>query len=54
MEDKINKYNNNPDYDAGYEDGYASAIKMVIDIADEMKYTGYNLETLEELMQRIV
>jgi hypothetical protein len=49
-----NKFNNNPDYDAGYEDAWASAIKMVLDIADEMKYTGYHLDTLEELMQRIV
>jgi hypothetical protein len=34
--------------------GWEEAIEYVIDIADEMKYTGYNLETLEELSQRIV
>jgi hypothetical protein len=54
MEDKINKYNNNPDYDAGYEegwdnagkanynrgydDGYAFAIQEVLDILKQMGY----------------
>lgn len=37
-----------------YMQGWSRAINQVIDIADEMKYTGYNVDTLEELMQRIV
>ena len=55
MEDKINKYNNNPDYDAGYEEGWQKAIEYVIDISKQMRYNNpYITPTLEELEQRIV
>jgi hypothetical protein len=57
MEDKINKYNNNPDYDAGYEEGWQNAIAYVLDISKQMRYNdnlSWNNETLEELEQRIV
>jgi hypothetical protein len=61
MEDRINKYNNNPDYDAGYEQawdvGWQSAIEYVLDISKQMRYNdnlSWNNETLEELEQRIV
>lgn len=56
MEDKINKYNNNPDYDAGYEEGWQNAINYVIDISKDMKYNRayYDTKTLDELEQRIV
>jgi hypothetical protein len=57
MEDKINKYNNNPDYDAGYEEGWTNAINNVLDISQQMRYNdnlSWNNETLEELEQRIV
>lgn len=55
MEDKINKYNNNPDYDAGYEEGWQNAIAYVLDISQQMRYTDrFKGPTLEELEQRIV
>jgi hypothetical protein len=55
MEDKINKYNNNPDYDAGYQEGWENAINYVLDISQHMRYTNpYIGPTLEELEQRIV
>ena len=57
MEDKINKYNNNPDYDAGYQEGWENAINNVLDISQQMRYNdnlSWNNETLEELEQRIV
>jgi hypothetical protein len=57
MEDKINKYNNNPDYDAGYEEGWQNAIANVLDISQQMRYNdnlSWHNETLEELEQRIV
>ena len=57
MENKINKYNNNPDYDAGYEEGWTNAINNVLDISQQMRYNdnlSWNNETLEELEQRIV
>jgi hypothetical protein len=57
MEDRINKYNNNPDYDAGYEEGWQNAIANVLDISQQMRYNdnlSWNNETLEELEQRIV
>ena len=61
MEDKINKYNNNPDYDAGYEEawnvGWQCAIEYVLDISKQMRYNdnlSWHNETLEELEQRIV
>jgi hypothetical protein len=55
MEDKINKYNNNPDYDAGYQEGWENAINYVIDISKEMRYNDlFKGPTLEELEQRIV
>ena len=61
MEDKINKYNNNPDYDAGYEEawnvGWQCAIEYVLDISQKMRYNdnlSWHNETLEELEQRIV
>lgn len=34
--------------------GWDEAIEYAIDIINEMKYTGYSNETLEELAQRIV
>jgi hypothetical protein len=59
MEDKINKYNNNPDYDAGYEQawdvGWQSAIEHVLDILKQMGYNNpYITPTLKEVEQRIV
>lgn len=59
MEDKINKYNNNPDYDAGYEEawdvGWQSAIEYVLDISKQMRYNDrFKGPILEELEQRIV
>jgi len=57
MEDKINKYNNNPDYDAGYQEGWENAINNVLDISQQLRYNdnlSWNNETLEELEQRIV
>jgi hypothetical protein len=57
MEDKINKYNNNPDYDAGYQEGWENAINYALDILNHMQYNDNNKwhnETLEELGQRIV
>jgi len=57
MEDKINKYNNNPDYDAGYEEGWQNAINYVLDISQQMRYNDnltWHNATLEELEQRIV
>ena len=55
MEDKINKYNNNPDYDAGYQEGWENAINYVLDISQQMRYTdAFKGPTLEELEQRIV
>jgi hypothetical protein len=59
MEDRINKYNNNPDYDAGYEEawdiGWQSAIEYVLDISKQMRYTDrFKGPILEELEQRIV
>lgn len=55
MEDKINSYNNNPDYDAGYQEGWENAINYVIDISKEMRYNDlFKGPTLEELEQRIV
>ena len=55
MEDKINSYNNNPDYDAGYQEGWENAINYVLDISQHMRYTNpYIGPTLEELEQRIV
>ena len=55
MEDKINKYNNNPDYDAGYQEGWENAINYVIDISKEMRYNDlFKGPTLEELEHRIV
>ncbi len=66
MEDKINKYNNNPDYDAGYqegwdnagkanynrgyEDGYAFAIQEVLDILKQM---GYNNPYITPTLQEV-
>jgi hypothetical protein len=55
MEDKINKYNNNPDYDAGYQEGWENAINYVLDISQQMRYIDrFKGPTLEELEQRIV
>jgi len=55
MEDKVNKYNNNPDYEAGYEEGWTDAINYVLDISQQMRYTDlFKGPTLEELEQRIV
>jgi len=66
MEDKINKYNNNPDYDAGYQegwdnagkanynrgydDGYAFAIQEVLDILKQM---GYNNPYITPTLQEV-
>lgn len=57
MKDKINSYNNNPDYDAGYQEGWENAINYALDILNHMQYNDNNKwhnETLEELGQRIV
>lgn len=57
MEDKINKYNNNPDYDAGYQEGWENAINYALDISKQMRYNdnlSWHNETLQELEQRIV
>jgi hypothetical protein len=55
MEDKINSYNNNPDYDAGYQEGWENAINYVLDISQQMRYNDrFKGPTLEELEQRIV
>jgi len=66
MEDKINKYNNNPDFDAGYQegwdnagkanynrgydDGYAFAIQEVLDILKQM---GYNNPYITPTLQEV-
>ena len=68
MEDKINKYNNNPDFDAGYEegwenagkanynrgyeDGYAFAIEQVLDISKQMRYND-NLSWHNETLEEL-
>jgi hypothetical protein len=56
MEDKINKYNNNPDYDAGYQQGWEDAINYAIQTSKDMKDNKayYDTKTLDELEQRIV